>query len=49
MEKIRYAEMLPHEILARRAKSPAAFIGLGMLLKAQELVQQAAGGEVPGV
>lgn len=31
MEKIRYAEMLPHEILARRRKFPAAFIGLGGL------------------
>ena len=31
MEKIRYAEMLPHEIVSRRAKFPAAFIGLGLL------------------
>lgn len=31
MEKVRYAEMLPHEILARRAKFPAAFVGLGIL------------------
>lgn len=31
MEKVRYAEMLPHEIVARRAKCPAAFIGLGGL------------------
>ena len=31
MEKIRYAEMLPHEIASRRAKFPAAFIGLGLL------------------
>jgi creatinine amidohydrolase len=29
MEKIRYEEMLPHEIVARRKKFPAAFIGLG--------------------
>jgi len=31
MEKIRYEEMLPHEIVARRRKCPAAFIGLGGL------------------
>lgn len=31
MEKVRYEEMLPHEIIARRAKFPAAFIGLGGL------------------
>jgi creatinine amidohydrolase len=31
MEKIRYEEMLPHEILARRQRFPAAFIGLGGL------------------
>ncbi|MCP4642635.1 MAG: creatininase family protein [bacterium] len=31
MEKVRYHEMLPHEILARRKKCPAAFIGLGGL------------------
>jgi len=31
MEKIRYEEMLPHEIVARREKFPAAFIGLGGL------------------
>ena len=31
MEKIRYEEMLPHEIVARRKKCPAAFIGLGGL------------------
>ena len=31
MEKIQYAEMLPHEIVARRRKFPAAFIGLGGL------------------
>jgi creatinine amidohydrolase len=31
MEKIRYSEMLPHEIVARRRKFPAAFIGLGGL------------------
>ena len=31
MEKIRYAEMLPHEIVARRKRFPAAFIGLGGL------------------
>jgi hypothetical protein len=30
MEKVRYAEMLPHEIVSRR-KFPAAFIGLGGL------------------
>jgi creatinine amidohydrolase len=29
MEKVRYEEMLPHEILARRRDFPAAFIGLG--------------------
>ena len=31
MEKVRYNEMLPHEIVARRKKCPAAFIGLGGL------------------
>ena len=31
MEKARYEEMLPHEIVARRRKFPAAFIGLGGL------------------
>ena len=31
MEKIRYEEMLPHEIVARRKAFPAAFIGLGGL------------------
>lgn len=31
MEKIRYEEMLPHEIVTRRKKFPAAFIGLGGL------------------
>jgi len=31
MEKVRYEEMLPHEIVARRRKCPAAFIGLGTL------------------
>ncbi len=31
MEKVRYEEMLPHEIVARRAKFPAAFMGLGGL------------------
>ena len=31
MEKIRYEEMLPHEIVERRKKFPAAFIGLGGL------------------
>jgi len=31
MEKVRYEEMLPHEIVARREKFPAAFIGLGGL------------------
>jgi len=31
MEKTRYEEMLPHEIVARRKKCPAAFIGLGGL------------------
>ena len=31
MEKIRYEEMLPHEIVARREKFPAAFVGLGGL------------------
>ena len=31
MEKFRYHEMLPHEIVARRAKYPVAFIGLGTL------------------
>lgn len=31
MEKVRYEEMLPHEIVARRENFPAAFIGLGGL------------------
>lgn len=31
MEKCRYHEMLPHEIVARRKRFPAAFIGLGGL------------------
>jgi creatinine amidohydrolase len=31
MEKQRYAEMLPHEIVPRRERFPAAFIGLGTL------------------
>ena len=31
MQKVRYEEMLPHEIVARRKKFPAAFIGLGGL------------------
>lgn len=31
MEKVRYEQMLPHEIVARRKKFPAAFIGLGGL------------------
>ena len=31
MNKVRYEEMLPHEIVARRRKFPAAFIGLGGL------------------
>jgi creatinine amidohydrolase/Fe(II)-dependent formamide hydrolase-like protein len=31
MEKVRYEEMLPHEIVARRARFPAAFVGLGGL------------------
>ena len=31
MEKVRYEEMLPHEIVARRKTFPAAFIGLGGL------------------
>jgi creatinine amidohydrolase len=31
MEKVRYADMLPHEIVARRKRFPAAFIGLGGL------------------
>jgi len=31
MEKLRYQDMLPHEIVARRKKFPAAFIGLGGL------------------
>ncbi|MGE5529662.1 MAG: creatininase family protein [Patescibacteria group bacterium] len=31
MEKVRYEEMLPHEIVARRKLFPAAFIGLGGL------------------
>jgi creatinine amidohydrolase len=29
MEKVRYEEMLPHEIVARRKQFPAAFMGLG--------------------
>ena len=31
MEKVRYHEMLPHEILSRREKFPVAFIGLGTI------------------
>ncbi|KPJ62696.1 MAG: hypothetical protein AMS15_03130 [Planctomycetes bacterium DG_23] len=31
MEKVRYEEMLPHEIVARRRRFPAAFVGLGGL------------------
>ena len=31
MDKVKYAEMLPHEIVARRRKCPVAFIGLGGL------------------
>ena len=31
MEKVRYEEMLPHEIVARLERFPAAFIGLGGL------------------
>jgi len=31
MEKVRYEEMLPHEIVNRRRKFPAAFMGLGGL------------------
>lgn len=31
MEKVRYETMLPHEIVTRRKKFPAAFIGLGGL------------------
>jgi creatinine amidohydrolase len=31
MDKIRYEEMLPHEIVARRGSFPAAFVGLGTL------------------
>ena len=31
MKKVRYAEMLPHEIVARRRKCPLAYIGLGGL------------------
>jgi creatinine amidohydrolase len=31
MEKVRYAEMLPHEIVERRRRFPAAFVGLGTL------------------
>jgi creatinine amidohydrolase len=31
MEKVRYEEMLPHEIVARRKEFPAAFIALGGL------------------
>ena len=31
MEKVRYEEMLPHEIVGRRKQFPAAFIGLGGL------------------
>ena len=31
MDKVRYEEMLPHEIVEQRKKFPAAFIGLGLL------------------
>ena len=31
MEKVRYEEMLPHEIVSRRRRFPAAFLGLGGL------------------
>jgi len=31
MEKFRYQDMLPHEIVARRKRFPAAFVGLGGL------------------
>ena len=31
MEKVRYEQMLPHEIVARRRRLPAAFVGLGGL------------------
>ncbi len=31
MKKVRYEEMLPHEILERREKFPVAFIGLGTI------------------
>ena len=31
MEKVRYEEMLPHEIVSRRRKCPAAFVPLGGL------------------
>ena len=31
MEKVKYHEMLPHEILSRREKFPVAFIGLGTI------------------
>ena len=31
MEKVRYEEMLPHEIVARRERVAAALIGLGGL------------------
>ena len=31
MKKVKYHEMLPHEIMERRAQFPAAFIGLGVL------------------
>ena len=31
MEKVRYQDMLPHEIVARRRRFPAAFVGLGGL------------------
>jgi len=31
MDKVRYEEMLPHEIVARRRRFPAAFLGLGGL------------------
>ena len=31
MEKVRYHEMLPHEIVVRRERFPAAFVGLGGL------------------
>ena len=31
MDKVKYAEMLPHEIVNRRERFPAAFVGLGVL------------------